>query len=117
MKTFGHNRPVRDNAGAVIGSKPSPVRVRTLDGLPLNYGTDKRKRLILTCHPQDVIGLRPERTGRELKITAVDLYAHLIRIAASCKTLEKARAKKAAKAIRLARNRQEYAERKLFSQP
>lgn len=113
MKTFSHNRPVRDATGAVIGSKPSPVRVRTLEGLPLNYGTDKRKRLILTCHLKDVIGLRPERTGRELKITAVDLYAHLIRIAASCRTLEKARVKKAAKSIRLARNRQEYAEKEI----
>lgn len=117
MKTFGHTRPVRNEAGDITGSKPSPVRVRTIEGLSPSYGTDKHKRLILTCHPQDLIGIRPERTSRELTITVVDLYAELLRRAANFAHLSKARERKAKRAERLARERQARAERKLFTKP
>jgi hypothetical protein len=75
MKTFGWTRPVRDGAGNVIGSRPSPVRVRTLESLPAHYLRDCGKHLIFTLHHQEVIGVRSERTGRELRITAFGLYA------------------------------------------
>ena len=66
-------------------------------------------------HAEDVIGVRPERTGRELCITAVDLYAHLLRMKANHEHLERARERKARKAERLARLRQARAERRLLA--
>lgn len=113
MKTFGWNRPVRDPKGEVIGSNPSPVKVRTLEGLPHNYGPDKNKRLILTMHPGDLIGIRPERTGREVSISAVDVYSYVLRIQANRNHLEKARITKDKKASRLAALRQIRAEKRL----
>jgi hypothetical protein len=114
VKLFGHNRPVRDTAGEIIGSKPSPVRVKTVDGLGYNFGPDKNKRLVLTAHQGDLIGLRPERTSRELKISANDLYAYMIRCEANLAARQKANVRKERKAERLARQRQERAEKRLF---
>lgn len=95
MKSFGHVRPLRDKQGEIIGSKSSPVRVRTREPLPGNYLRDKGKRLIYTAHRDDILGVRPERTTRELFIKAIDLYALLVRRQANNAQLEKARARKA----------------------
>jgi hypothetical protein len=91
MKSFGHQRPVRNDAGEITGMVISPVRVRTIQTLEHAYGPDHDKRLVLTSHPRDIIGLRPERTQRELFIEAKDLYAHLIRLEANRALLQKAR--------------------------
>lgn len=116
MKTFGWTRPVRDPDGSVVGSKPSPVKVRTLNPLGHAFGGDHDKRLVVTAHPMDLIGIRPERTARELTIAARDLYRYLrylLQCAANMANLERARARKAAKAERLARERNRRAEKRL----
>lgn len=114
MKTFSHTRPIRNEQGEIIGSKPSLVSARTIGTLPANFGTDRNKRLVLTCQPGDVISLRPEHTHRELTITAIDLYTHLIRCQANQEHLAKARDRKARKAARLAAQRQARAEKRLY---
>ena len=117
IKSFNHTRPVRDDSGEIVGSQPSPVRARTQDGLPHNYGLDRDRRLIVSLEAGDLIRVKPERTSRALCITAVDLYAYLVRMQANCATLAKARAKKERKALRLAAQRQIRAEKRLFKQP
>jgi hypothetical protein len=97
----------------VIGIIESPVRVRTLAQLGHAYGPDRDKRLILTMHPGDLIGLRPERTAREVFIKAFDVYAYCVRCQATLATLARARERKAAKAQRLANDRQRRAEKRL----
>lgn len=113
MKTFGHMRPVRDKDGQIIDSKPSPVKVRTLDGLSGNFGSDRNKRLVFTMKAGDLIEIRPERTARAVNIKAQDLYGYCLRCAANLETLAKARERKAKKAQRLANLRQERAEKRL----
>lgn len=78
MRFFGHKRPIR-NGSEIIGSIESPVKVKTVEALGSGYGPDSDKRLVFTAHGQDLIGVRPERTGRELFICAKDLYAQLLR--------------------------------------
>jgi hypothetical protein len=114
MKSFGHMRPIRNDDGQITGSKLSPVKARTLDTLGRAYGIDHDKRLVVSLEAQDIIALRPERTTRTLRIAAKDLYAHILRIEANAGQLAKARAKKEAKAIRLASQRQARAEARLL---
>lgn len=114
MKTFGHMRPVRDKSGNITGSKSSPVKARTVEPLGRKYGPDHDKRLVISLEAKDVIVLRPERTRRAESILATDLYAYLVRLRAQRGTLEKARAAKDRKSTRLARLRQERAEKKLL---
>jgi hypothetical protein len=115
MKSFGHQRPVRNDAGEITGMVLSPVRVRTIEPLGRAYGTDHDKRLVLTAHPRDVIGLRPERTQRELLIEARDLYAHLIRLEANRALLQKARDRKIARAAQRESQRIARQKRQLFT--
>lgn len=114
MRQFGHVKPTRDDTGTITGSRSSPVRVRTVEPLGTGYGPDKDKRLILTAHHGDLVGLRPERTSRELLITAQDLYSYMIRCQANLVTLAKARERKERKQTRLAQQRQARAEKRLF---
>lgn len=114
MKSFGHQRPVRNDDGEIVGSKLSPVKARTLEALGHNYGSDHDKRLIVSLDAADLITLRPERTARPVSITARDLYAHLLRLEAGRLTLAKAREAKARRASHLAAQRQARAERRLL---
>lgn len=114
MKSFGHTRPVRDPAGIITGSKPSPVKARTLANLGPSFGADRKHRLIVTLDAGDVVTLRPEKTARSVSITATDLYRHMLRCLANSATLAKARERKARKAQRLAALRQQRAETRLF---
>ena len=83
MKTFGWTKPERGPDGEITGTRLSSVRVRTIGTLPKNYPRDGNKRLIFTMHPHDVLGVAPEGTVRELRITAVELYSYLLRLASS----------------------------------
>jgi hypothetical protein len=79
MKTFSHKRPVRDKDGAIINQKPAPVSRVTRDELGGQFGSDKRKRLVVTLCDGDLISFRPERTQRSVTIEAVELYRYAIR--------------------------------------
>lgn len=92
-----------------------PAKVKTVEVLGAAYGPDRDKRLVFTAHKGDVLGIRPERTSRELFIAAKDLYAHLIRMQAGRAHLEKARARKAARARRREAQKIKRAERKLLT--
>lgn len=82
MRSFGHWRPSGESQEGTPVFKPSPVKVRTQGRLPAIYLVDRDKRLILTAHVGDIIGLRPEHTRRELFISAFDLYMQLVRFKA-----------------------------------
>lgn len=115
MKTFNHRRPVRNEAGEVIDTRPAPVWRKTeRDELGHNHGSDRGRALAVGLLPGDMIAIRPAGTRRPaLEIKPSDLYSFLIRCAANRDTLAKAREKKERKAIRLARQRQERAEKRL----
>jgi len=115
MKTFGHKRPVRDSAGAIIDMKESPACAVTRDTLGHGFGPDSDKRLVVTLALGDLITCRPARTKRVLSIKASDLWHYLNRCAANLRTLELARERKARKATRLAAQRQQRAEKRLFA--
>lgn len=115
MKSFSHKRPVRDEHGNVTGERLAPVWRRTeRDTLGYNHGPDRGRRVSVGLLDGDLIALRPAGTRREpLTILATDLYEYLLRKEANVACLAKARAKKEKKAIRLANQRQERAEKRL----
>lgn len=117
MRTFGHSRPVRDNNGNAISSKPSPLRAVTVNKLGGSFGLDHNKRLIVTLDAGDLIILRPERTTRPVAVAAKDVYRFALMCKANLANLEKARAAKARRAERLAARRIAAAERRLFPKP
>jgi len=95
MKAFGWVRPVRGADGSIIGTKESPVKVRTVVPLGAGYGPDADKRLVFVFLLGDVIAVRPERTSRVLFIEAKALYGQLVRKDAERQRREKAAARKA----------------------
>lgn len=113
MKTFSHTRPVRDDAGQIISEKPAPCSRVTFNPLGGNFGSDKRKRLVVTLLAGDVIQCRPEKTRRTVSMLAVDVYRIMLRNEANKFTLEKARAAKIRKQDRLERARISRADAKL----
>lgn len=113
MRTFGHKRPVRDEGGAVIETKPSPVGAVTIGTLDGSFGKDRGRRLIVTLDDGDLITIRPAGTRRKYRATAADALRWMIRSEANLKTLQKARAKKEAKAARMAEQRSNRAAKKL----
>lgn len=96
MKTFGHARPVRDDAGQIIGTKPAPARRVTNAELGGAFGRDKRRRLVVCLVAGDVILFRPQNTRQEVSILAVDCY----RFALRCKAVADAAEKRAARVAR-----------------
>lgn len=74
---------MRAEDGEIIGSKLSPVRVRTVEPWGQGGSRERNKRIILTAHPGDVLGVRLEHSRQELSITARDLYWYLLRCAAN----------------------------------
>lgn len=115
MKTFEHTRPVRNDAGDVVGERPAPVWRKTVrNALGKHHGTDRDRLLAVGLVSGDLISVRPAGTRRvPLTILASDLYDLLVRREANLANLVKARAKKEARSIRLARQRQERAEKRL----
>ena len=99
MNVFGQQIPIRDEeTGAIVGHRPSIVSRKTREPLGGQFGSDKNKRLVASFVDGDVIAIRPERTQRQLTITARDLYAYMLRCQANKSLLERAREKKARKA-------------------
>jgi hypothetical protein len=85
-----------------------------LDG---SFGPDRNRRIVVTIHPNGTLELRPERTRRSETIHLLDAYRFALRCRVNRITLEKARTKKAKRAERLARARQERAEKRLTLRP
>lgn len=94
MKSFNHTRPVRDEAGEIVSQKSAPCSRVTFAPLGGQFGSDKRKRLVVTLIAGDVIQMRPEKTRRVVSMLAVDVYRIMLRNEANKATLEKARATK-----------------------
>lgn len=92
-------------------SKVSRTLSIALDG---TFGPDRGKRLVITVRMDGRIEIRPERTTRTETIHVLDLYRYAIRCRANQAVLARARDRKAKKAERLAKARQERAERRLF---
>ena len=84
-----------------------------LDG---TFGPDRGRRLVVTVHMDGRIEIRPERTKRSETVHVLDVYRYAIRCRANSALLARARDRKAKKAQRLATQRQERAERRLFTQ-
>lgn len=100
--------PKRTNDGTVT---------RTLSiALDGTFGPDRGKRLVVTLRPDGRLEIRPERTQRMETVHILDVYRFAIRCRANRAVLERARERKTKKAERLARLRQERAERRLYEQ-
>ena len=113
MKTFAHTRPIRNEAGEIINAKPAPCSRCTVAALGGQFGSDKRRRLVVTLKAGDVIEFRPERTRQTVTMLAVDLYRVALRAMAGRAQLEKARAKKESKARARSARRIAYVDKKL----
>ena len=75
-----------------------PVRRTTISPF-FNYGPDRGKPFVVTLEPGDLLTLRPLRSRREessVTMKLSDLYTYALLSRARNRTLEKARAKKAA---------------------
>lgn len=115
MKEFGHKRPVRNAAGEIERLIDCPARAVTHEVCGGQFGSDSERKLIVSLEAGDLVCVRPQRTKRVYRVSAKDLFHWLLRSEANRVNLEKARDRKAKKAERLARARQERAEKKLFS--
>jgi hypothetical protein len=88
-----------------------PVSRTTLTPLSGFYGPDRGKRLVVTISPgngndvPDLLTLRPHGTRRPETVALIDVYAWALRCRCNKANMDKLRAKKAAKADRLARAR------------
>jgi hypothetical protein len=98
----------------------SRVSSSTLDG---SFGPDRNRRIVVTLTPgdgkaiPDTIAIRPHGTRRAELGTVQDIYRYLLRCRIQSGILAKARERKARKAQRLADQRQQRAEKRLFSSP
>jgi len=99
-------------------SKVKRVTAGALDG---SFGPDRNRRVVVTFIPgdgksiPDIFELRPLRTRRAERIAVIDVYRFAMRSRVNLEVLARARAIKERKAVRLARARQERAERRLFA--
>lgn len=83
-----------------------------LDG---TFGPDRGRRLVVTIRMDGRIEIRPERTTRTETIHVADVYRYALRCRANQAVLALARERKAKKAERFAKVRQERVEKKLFA--
>lgn len=107
VKAGKREAPKRSSNGALTR--------KTAATLDHSFGPDRNKHIILTIHPNGILELRPERTKRSETIDLVDVYRFAMRCRVGRGQLEKARERKLKKAERLARLRQERAEKRLFA--
>jgi len=91
-----------------------PVRRLSQSRLDGSFGPDREKRIVITLHPDGRLELRPECSRRPETLHLLDAYRYAVRCRVNYAILERARKKKDAKATRLARLRQERAEKRLF---
>ena len=103
-------------------SLKTTVRRVTNTELDSSFGPDRHRRIVVALVPgngrdtEDSLMLKPFGTRRWERGNVADVYRWLIRSRANVTVLEKARAKKAKKQIRLAAQRQMRAEKRLFSE-
>jgi hypothetical protein len=91
-----------------------PIRRETVDELDGSFCRDRGRKLIITLSLGDIIIFRPKgRRARQETISLFDAYRYATRCRVGRETLEKARAKKERKAVRLAALRQSRAEKRL----
>jgi hypothetical protein len=83
MKKFNHTRHIRSSDGTIIGEAPAPAKRMTVSELGGGFGSDKRKRLVVTLEAGDVIGFRPEKTQRKLTLPATRAYSLALEIEAA----------------------------------
>jgi len=115
MKSFSHKRPTRDPfTNAITGYKLAPAIRITRGILSLSHGPDKNKPLVVSLKDGDLIEIRPAKTQRPKSISVFDVYDYIIRLEAGMVERQKREEKKAKKDERLARQRQERAEKRLF---
>jgi hypothetical protein len=92
-----------------------PVYRATRGSLGYHHGTDRGRQPVVALVDGDLVSLRPKGTRRPAKMVSLfDIYDMAIRLEAQRAALEKARAVKERKAIRLAADRQRRAEKRLF---
>jgi hypothetical protein len=89
MKSFGHVRPVRDEAGNIVDTMPAPARRVTVGELGGAFGPDKHRRLVVCLAAGDVIVFRPQSTRQEVALPAVDCYRYALRCKALADAAEK----------------------------
>ena len=82
MRTFGHQRPVRDDQKRIVEMIPSPVSAITRDELGGMFGRDKRRRVIFTLEKNDLVAMRPAGTTRTLRVPAREVYRWALQCAA-----------------------------------
>lgn len=74
MRTFGHNRPIRDKQGDITGQKEAPVKAITIDPLGGSFGADKERKLIVILAAGDVIKFKLQGSPRFITVLAKDAY-------------------------------------------
>ena len=116
MREFGHKRPVRGPEGEIVDMIESPVAALTREALGGQFGSDKRRKLIVTLEAGDLIVIRPQGTRRAEKMSAVDVYRYMIRCKANLISLTKARERKERKSVRLAAARIARADKRIREQ-
>ena len=114
MKEFGHKRPRRDPSGEIVGTMESPATAITRETLGGAFLADRNRKLIVSLEAGDLICFRPAGTRRIYKRVAKDVYAWILRCEANYAILANAREKKIKRAERLAQQRQQRAEQRLF---
>ena len=83
-----------------------PVTRKTATALSGSFGPDRGKRMVVTLIPgngdnvPDLLEIRPERTQRPETVALIDVYSWAMKCRVGRTQLEKAREKKAQKAIR-----------------
>ena len=101
----------------MVSSAVKRVSVAPLDG---SFGPDRGRRIVVSFVPgtegvADRLELRPLGTRRAESVAVVDVYRFALRCRSCRDLLERARAKKARIAQRLADRRQAAAERRLLA--
>ena len=91
-----------------------PCRRLTRGALDGSHGPDRGRKLVASFVPGDLVEIRPQGTRRAEVISLFDIYRLSLRMRANAEHLQKARAKKERKALRLAAQRQIRAEKRLF---
>lgn len=91
-----------------------PVKRVTESEIGHSFGCDWDRKLVVTLNAGDLISIRPQGTRREVSILAVDVYRYILRCEANKALLEKARMRKESKALRLSRERERRAEKRLL---
>lgn len=97
----------------------SPVKRVTVEPLDGQFGPDRGRRVVVAFIPgkdgvPDMLELRPLGTRRAESLAVMDVYRYALRCRVNRDLLERARQRKARKALRLAQARQARAEKRLL---